>query len=198
METQKLIPVLLLLAVSPLRAQTPADASRRGLLRGQANLAGGYLFAQKSFGAYIAGDADLYLGDRVSVTGELWYGIPTDNGPLRQNHAIFAGFNYHPLKHPRWDPYVGFSPGMALVRVRYDAGDGPRSSPFTPVPQPAVTAGCNWYLGTIFHLFVKVRWVHGQMMGAAPFPTPLHELKISGGLGWNLRVMRKKPSARGI
>lgn len=193
METKKLILVPLLLAVLCTRAQVvPITQARTGFVRAQGNLAGGYLFSQKSYTAYLAGDADVYLSERVSVAGEIWYSLATNDDNLRQNHSIFGGLSYHPVQHSRWDPYVGFSPGMGLAKLDYENEGTRHTSALTPVPLLGVVTGCNWYVGSIFHLFVKVRWTNGQVMGDAPFRTPLHELKITGGLGWNLRAWKPK------
>lgn len=186
METAKLMFLSLLLCVQGLYAQG-MPGSRKGLIRAQANLAGGYRFPQKNFAAYLAGDLDVYLSERVSVGGEVWYSLPLNDGPLRQNHAVFAGFSYHPLRQGAWDPFIGFSPGLALCKIVYEDASGRHSTPLSPAPLLGITGGCNWYLGSIFHLFVRLRWAQGQLMGDAPFRTPLQELKISGGLGWNIR-----------
>lgn len=193
MESKKLILLPLYCLVLQAAAQTlPITEDRTGFVRAQANLAGGYLFSQKSYSAYITGDADLYIHDKVSVAGEIWYSFATDDGPLRQNHALFGGLSYHPVAHSRWDPYVGFSPGIGFAKIAYETDGNRRSSPLTPAPLLGAVTGCNYYVGSVFHLFVKVRWVNGQVMGDAPFRTPLHELKITGGLGWNLRVWKPK------
>jgi len=185
MEAAKRVILLLLLGMQGIHAQV-MPGERNGLIRAQANLAGGYRFPQKSFAAYVAADMDIFLSERVSVGGEIWYSLPLDDGPLRQNHAFFAGFNYHPLKQGRWDPFVGFSPGVALCKIAYEDASGRHSTPLSPAPLFSVAGGCNWYLGSVFHLFVRLRWAQGQVMGDAPSRTPLQELKISGGLGWNI------------
>jgi hypothetical protein len=197
METKRLIFLPLLFVICSVSAQViPFSQTRTGFIRAQGNLAGGYLFAQKNYSAYVMGDMDVYLSERVSVTGEAWYSFATSDGALRHNHSIFTGFNCHLTGKGVWDPYIGLSPGLGLVAVRYENEGNRLISPIIPVPLVGITAGCNWYLGSIFHLFIKVRWVNGQMMGNAPFRTPLHELKITGGLGWNIRAWT--PKARSI
>lgn len=196
METKKLIVLPLLFLVCSVSAQVPFAQSRTGFIRAQGNLAGGYLFAQKSYAAFVTADVDVYLSERVSVAGEAWYSFALSDGPLRHNHSLFGGFNCHLTKKGAWDPYIGFSPGLGLVAVRYETGDTRVVSPVTPVPLVGITAGCNRYLGSVFHLFLKVRWANGQMTGAPPFRTPLHELKITAGLGWNIRAWLPKKMAR--
>lgn len=174
--------------------QKPLPFDRTGTLRAQANLAGGYLFQQKDYAAYITGDFDLYVSQRVSITGEGWYSfaLTSNQEGLQKNHALYTGFSYHLLRHKHWDPYVGFSPGAGFVSVSY-AGDGRRTETNIMVtPLASFTAGCNWYVGSIFHFFLKLRFTSGQVMGDMPEPVRLEELKITGGLGWNIRCWNRK------
>lgn len=196
METKSLILLPLLLVYFQATAQVmPITEARTGFIRAQGNLAGGYLFSQKNYTAYITGDADVYVSENVSVAGELWYSFATNEDALRQNHSLFGGINYHPVKHSRVDPFIGFSPGMGLSKIAYDMNNSRHSTPLTPTPLIGVVTGCNWYVGSIFHMFIKARWVHGQVMGDAPFRTSLHEIKITAGLGWNLRMWKPKRHA---
>lgn len=168
---------------------------RKGCIMAQGNLAPGYLFAQKSVAAYVDGDLELFLDDRASFIGSAWVSFATSekNKPgLRANHAIFWGANYHFLKPCRWDPYVGFTPGMGLVRASYKDGEQLKYTPFSVVPLVGLSFGCNYYVGSIFHFFVKVQGVSGQMFTTLPVPKRLDELKFMAGLGWNLRMWKPK------
>jgi len=172
--------------------QLPFD--RTGTLRTQANLAGGYLFAQKEYTAYISADLNYYVSPRVSVTGEGWYSFTTsgEETGLQKNHSLFGGLSYHILRNEHWDPYVGFSPGAAFVSSGYDDQGTIRETNITAAPLISITAGCNWYVGSIFHFYFKLRFVSGQMTGEVPAPVRLEELKITGGLGWNINCRRKR------
>jgi hypothetical protein len=184
-------------AIGAAFAQQPVPFDRTGTLRTQANLAGGYLFAQKDYAAYITGDFDLYVSPRVSITGEGWYSfaLNSDGMGLRQNHSLFAGMNYHILRNEKWDPYVGFSPGAAFVSAGYDDQGTLRETKIHAAPLVSITAGCNWYIGSIFNIFLKMRFTSGQVMGEMPGVTRLEELKITGGLGWNFRCWKPKKKA---
>lgn len=193
MEAGKKIITALLLFIAISASAQPIVESRKGNLRTQGNLAGGYLFAQKSAGAYLAGDFDLFIDERVSITGAGWYGFKTgDNrSGLLRNHALFSGFNYHPVKKGRWDPFIGISPGMGIAEIKFMDGEGVAQTTVGVAPLISGEAGCNYYVGSIFNLFVKFRAVTGQARGDAPAPVRLDEIKVSAGLGWNFRLWRQ-------
>ncbi|MES2619574.1 MAG: hypothetical protein V4615_01895 [Bacteroidota bacterium] len=169
--------------------------TRKGCIRSQGNIAGGYLFAQKTPSAYLNGDMDLFLQDRVAFTGSAFYSFALNRSNqtgIKANHAVFGGFNYHFLKPSRWDPYIGLSPGLGVVQIAYKDGDEIRGTPNTPVPLVSAAIGCNYYIGSIFHFFVKFQGVAGQVFSTLPAPSRLDELKFMVGLGWNLRLWKPK------
>lgn len=168
---------------------------RKGCVRSQGNIAAGYLFGQKQPSAYLNGDVDLFLDDRIAFTGSAWYSFALNRKNetgLKANHAVFSGFNYHFLKPKRFDPFIGIAPGMGLVQAAYKEGDVLKRTPYTPIPLISGSIGCNYYIGSIFHFFVKVQGVAGQMFSTLPSPVRVDELKFMAGLGWNLRLWKPK------
>ena len=197
METQKIRIALMGLIVF-VSLQSPAQKiweERRGCIMGQGNLAPAYLFAQKGVTGYVDGDIEIYLADRISLIGSAWASFATthqDQMGIKANHAIFWGMNYHFLKPSRWDPYVGFTPGIGLSRASYRSGEEIRYSPYTLVPLVGLSVGCNYYVGSIFHFFVKVQGVAGELISTLPAPIRLDEIKFMAGLGFNLRAWKTK------
>ena len=164
---------------------------RKGCLRFQGNLAPGYLFWQKDVTAYVNGDVDYFIDDRTAVFGSLWASFNMGNDPkgLFANHALFSGVNYHFLKPQRIDPYVGFTPGLGLVRAGYlDTTGRYQKTNFTPIPLISASIGFNYYLGFIFNFFVKAQFTAGQIFSTLPVEKRVDELKITIGLGYNARV----------
>ena len=196
MESQKII----MMAIGILLfIQLPAQRiweDRKGSVTAQGNLAPGYLFAQKSVSAYVDGDIQLFVEDRCALTGSIWASFATTqkNKPgLRANHAVYWGAEYHFLKPSRWDPFVGIAPGLGLVRASYMNGDDElKLTPFSVAPLIAASVGCNYYIGSVFHFFVKMQGVAGVMFSTEPSPQRLDELKFMAGLGWNLRLWKVK------
>ena len=168
---------------------------RKGCVRVQGNLAPGYMFKQKIATAYVNSDIDLFFDNHVSFTGTAWYSFALNRKietGVKANHAIFWGLNYHFLKPSRWDPYIGFTPGLGIVKAAYKDNDILRRTKYTAVPLVSASVGCNYYVGWVFNVFVKMQAVTGQIFSTLPAPVRLDELKIMAGLGWNLRLWKPK------
>lgn len=191
---KKVSSVILAICVAYVGYAQTEKFDRTGTIRAQGNLASGYLFNQKEFGAYIVANVDVYVAPKVSIMGEGWYGfnLHNDQTGIRGNHAVFAGINYHFIRHKNWDPYIGFSPGVGMVVAGYADSMALRQSRLMVGPLLSLDAGCNWYIGAIFNIFINLRFVSGQVMGEPPTATRLEELKLSAGLGWNFRAWKRK------
>ena len=177
------------------KEKMPIWEVRKGCLSFQGNLAPGYLFFQKDVTAYVNGDVECFVDDRTAVFGSLWASFNMGNDPkgLFANHALFTGINYHFLKPQRIDPYIGLTPGIGLVRAGYsDSLGNLHKTDFTPIPLIAVAAGFNYYIGSVFHLFVKAQFTAGQIFSSLPVEKHVDELKITAGLGYNFRAWRPK------
>ena len=169
--------------------------TRKGCIRTQGNFSGGYLFGQKAASAYLNGDIDVFVDDRVGVTGSAFYSFALNRNNqtgLKANHAVFFGINYHFLKPQRFDPFIGFTPGMGLVQAAYKDGDVLKRTPYAAIPLLSATIGFNYYVGSIFNFFAKVQGVTGHVVSTMPSAMRLDELKFMAGLGWNLRMWKPK------
>jgi hypothetical protein len=168
---------------------------RKGCVVVQGNLAPGVFLSTKQVSAYFNGDAEVFLDDRFAYEGAIWYSFATTrpNQPgIKANHAVFSGAEYHFLKPRRWDPFVSITPGLGFVQVAYNNGDGITVAPYSLAPLISMSAGCNYYVGWIFHFFVKVQGVVGQTFGELPVAQRIDEIKITCGLGLNLRAWKPK------
>lgn len=197
METQKIKSIFAVVFVL-LALQAGAQKiweERTGCLSAQGNLAPGYLFAQKSVSAYVDGDIQVFINNKVAITGAAWVSFATNDkshAGLRANHAIFWGAEYHFLKPSRIDPFISFTPGLGLVRASYLNAEDVKLTPFAIVPLMGLSIGCNYYVGSVFHFFVKVQGVAGQVFSSLPAPARLDEIKFMAGLGFNLRAWKPK------
>ncbi len=168
---------------------------RKGCIRSQGNLGGGYLFAQKKISGYLNGEMEVFLEDRVAYTGAICFSFLTikkNETGIKVNHAVFSGANYHFLKPSRWDPYVGLTPGVGLLKATFQNGDELKTTSFSIAPLLSVQVGCNFYVMSFLHFFVKAQFVTGQMFGTLPSPQRIDEMKFMGGMGWNLRLWKPK------
>jgi hypothetical protein len=201
MNTNTIICVLCSIILSTSSAAQKITELRKGCARVQGNLAGGYLFEQKQYTAYVTGDADYFIENRVSLTGSAWYALPLRSKNvmgIRANHAVLGGFNYHFTQKGMFDPYAGITPGLGLVQVNYQSGEAIATSRLLAAPLLSASVGCNVYIGSIFHFFAKVQGVTGQVFKDLPAPGRLDELKVTAGLGFNARLRKPKTLWEGL
>lgn len=194
METKKIIFILVLVCLGVVYAQRDS-IPKKGMLRAQANISGGYMFSQKKFAPYISANLDYYFTENFSIVGDVWFSFDMVNMQqlgLRKNYSTFLGLNYHPLKYSRWDPYIGFSAGAGLITINHFQDTLIRESPIQFTPLVSMSAGLNYYIGSIFHFFVQCKFVAGGTNSSVYGRTYLEELKLSGGLGWNFTPRKKK------
>jgi hypothetical protein len=198
MEKKKIIGAIMVFVICTGNMLAQKDSvPKTGMLRAQANISGGYLFSQKKYAPYISANIDYYINNNFSITSEAWVSfdiINMENIGLRKNYSLFLGLNYHPVKFSRWDPYIGFSAGGGIHTVNYFQDTLIRESPIQFTPLVGVTAGCNYYIGSVFHFFVQAKFVAGGSNSSQYGRTYLEEIKFSGGLGWNFtpRIKKKK------
>jgi hypothetical protein len=169
---------------------------RKGCIAAQGNLAPGYLIETKQVSAYVDGDMQLFLSDRFAYEGAIWYSFATTHpgqAGIKANDALFAGGEYHFLKPGRCDPFGSLTPGVGLVQVAYNNGEGGiATTPYCAVPLVSASIGCNYYVGWIFHFFVKVQGVAGQTFSNMPVPQRIDEVKFTFGFGLNSRVWKPR------
>jgi hypothetical protein len=159
-------------------------------LRAMGTLAPGF-FTSGATAVYFAGDFDYYLNERISVNGEGHYFLSDLHGnpQIINYHALLAGVNYHFTESKQFDPFIGMQPGLGLVEGVRLIGMSP--SRFEAVPLLSFCAGTNFYVGSIFHFFVKVRYLQGHSLSATDYKVPLGEFRLMAGLGFNVGVRDK-------
>jgi hypothetical protein len=186
MESKKVMILVLGIGCALTLSAQPITEVRKGHLRSQANLSWGYMPVQKQSAAYISGDWDAFITNYLSLYGEGWFNIPTHSGKgLRSNHSLISGMNYHFVKSGKWDPFVGGGPGMNIYTIRYGIIEGGWTNSTRAAPVVSAVLGCNFYAGSIFNFFVKMRGMAGMGNHRAVGTVPLHEIRISAGMGWN-------------
>lgn len=167
---------------------------RKGMARGQGNVAAGYFLSRREFSGYVTGDAEYFIDNRAGFSGELWYNLPfrAATRGFWKHHSIYAGMNWHFLKPQKFDPFIGLSPGISMANEKFqDALGIIRSTDYKIIPDISITIGCNYYIGSIFHFYLRLKYVYSDFTGVYE-STRLDELKITAGLGWNLRIIKPK------
>ncbi|MCX7745090.1 MAG: hypothetical protein N2167_11050 [Flavobacteriales bacterium] len=191
---KKKISVFIILCLMSLKGITQEDAiERTGMFRGQANLAGSYIMPFKQFGTFITGDFNYYLNPQVSITGEGWYMLPvTEKQLFTAHHNLLGGITWHLSKNTRWDPYLAFTPGISFTAQRDTTEGNNRITPVALSPALTLAVGCNYYAGSIFHFFVKIRYLYTNLIAQELPSSTLHEIRITAGLGFNFRKKKIK------
>ena len=185
-------------------AQTESEFVKKHLLRTQGNISIGYMLKQKMAPAYIGGDFDFFLSEKVSWYGEGSFFVTNTTQEtsykIKHNHAILSGFNIHFTDKKRFDPYIGINPGIMISQFGPvgDVNIALYNPPFTQntrvgiSPVFSAAAGVNYYIGSIFNFFVRVRYIQGQFFSNSMERIPLSEFRFSAGLGWNWNFFQKK------
>ena len=182
--------ILIFVSVVPFFANARQDSSRyihKGLLRAQATISPGFMLKEGITNIYIHGDLEYYVEDNISVRGDSYYYLNTieDKKPFIVNNSSFLGAVYHFPTASSLDPYIGIQPGIAYSQANTQLLIDDNRATTNPLISSVV--GVNYYAPRIFHLFVSVRYVSGKHLSDAPSPLSLNEVKLSFGLGWNIR-----------
>jgi hypothetical protein len=168
--------------------------TRTGLLKTSLTLSKGQMLANNGYStAYLHGFLEYFPSERVSLRGDSYLQVlnrPSDNlstsFPLESNHTVFSGVMYHFLAGA-FDPYVGLQPGLAYGRLGL-----PFTLEYSLSPVLGITGGANYYVGKYFNFFLSAQWVQGKATTKEIGAFSLNEIRVSGGLGFNLDVLRNK------
>lgn len=166
-----------------------APITRAGLVRAQLTISPSYSFSDQESYFYLHGNLEGYLSDRLSLSGEAYYGLGnTASGsyPFLHNHSGFFGASWHYVKNSN-DLYVGLQPGLAFTRLDESENNmKPTSSGINPLF--SAVAGYNFYVSRVFHFFVQSRLILGEHTYDVAWD--LSELRLSAGLGFNINTLK--------
>jgi len=159
--------------------------------RAMGTLCPGVFTSNGATSLYFSGDWDYYFNEHFSMNGEGHYFLAnlTGNTSITSYHSLLWGMNYHFLIFNQLDPFVGMEPGFGFVDGTRLFGSKPNA--FETIPLITFTVGTNFYVGSIFHFFIKARYLQGQSLSATDYHLSLSEFRFMGGLGWNLGVKNK-------
>jgi hypothetical protein len=183
------------------QAQDNNTFVKKYLLRTQGNLSVGYMVKQKTVPAYIGGDFDYFIDERVSWYGEGSFFVTSTSDEvgykIKHNHAILSGVNIHLTANKRFDPYIGINPGIMISQFgSTNIIIGPQYTKVGVSPVFSAAVGINYYVGSIFNFFVRARYIQGQFFANSMERIPLSEFRFSAGLGWNWSFIQKAMAKR--
>ncbi len=194
MKNSKILVLISLLLIGlSLKAQEDRVEKKDGMLRATAGIEPGVLLNSGNLTTYISGLLEYHLQERISVRGDISAYFNLKDSPLLSNHGLYFGALYHFSDRAIVDPYLGIQPGIHLTKFRYfdDSGAGPFRSEFRVLPVASIVGGVNFYVSRFFNFYISSRAVFGTFSGGAnPLSQPLHELRISFGLGFNLGLKK--------
>jgi hypothetical protein len=172
-------------------ADAQGTFTKRHGFRAMGTLTPGVFTSNASTALYFSGNWDYYFNEHISMTGEghVFLSNLTGNSNITSYHSVLWGMNYHFLENTQLDPFIGMQPGFGFVNGLRIFGNTPNA--FETVPLITFSAGTNFYVGSIFHFFVNVRYLQGQSLSATDYKLSLSEFRFMGGLGWNLGVKNK-------
>ena len=188
-----LILISLLFIGITLKAQEDRVEKKDGMLRATAGIEPGILLNSGDLTTYISGLLEYHLQERISVRGDVSAYFNLKDSPLLSNHGLYFGAMYHFSDRAIVDPYLGIQPGIHLSRYRYfdDNGKGPFNTTFRVLPVTSIVGGVNFYVSRFFNFYIASRAVFATFSGGGnPLSQPLHELRISFGLGFNLGLKK--------
>ncbi|CAG0966540.1 MAG: hypothetical protein HND27_04205 [Bacteroidetes bacterium] len=167
----------------------------KGLLRFQGTLSAGKMLQQNVKNVLLHGDMEYYTDQKISIRSDVYYFVnsPGNNKPLKQNHSLFVGSNFHLFSQGSFDAYIGIQPGVALSQSAVPKESSPVFSTYPSTFNPLFSGivGFNYYGPQYFHLFIQARYISGNHLSDVA-PIPLEELRVSFGLGFNLNVLNLK------
>ena len=178
----------ILLQAAPASAQD--SLPRKGLLLGAGAIAPGFMLQHDITNIHVVGRLEYYLEERISVRGRgSWYVDAQQDMPLlARNDQLSFGAYYH-TGTGRLDLHAGVEPGISFTRPDLPV-IGLVELPLRVLPTAALSAGLTWFVWDHFHFFLDVRQHWASYQGMPGGPLRLHELVVSGGLGFHLRAAR--------
>lgn len=199
--------IFLLICVITAKAQEEkSQYIRKGLLRSMATISPGIMLKVNASTIFLHGNLEYYVADNVSLRGDSYYYI---NGkyndglaPFAFNHSTFAGASYHFKTKNNFNPYLALEPGISVTQSYFYTckkslfvcdEENIVSNESSVMANPLISGaiGFNFYFQRWFHLFGEARYISGRHLSDAPTSFPLHELRFSFGLGWNINLIKR-------
>lgn len=140
-----------------------------------------------------SGNWNYYLSEHISIQGEGTYflnTLQTARHGLKSLHKLNGGLSWHFLSKRAFDPFVGLHPGVGFLT--HYRGTNLIQVALMPendvVPMISISGGANYYVGSVFHFFVHLRYSSARSYAAQSGLENLSELQLSLGLGLNFGV----------
>lgn len=205
MEKKKFLIILPIFMLLSLSIQAQKKERKIGIHKNLIRTTGSYAFGYggKEWKYNLYGEAGFLLTEHIEVNGGVTFQLGSSDkysinrlmgeyvapgqmtGDYRW-HGVWWGAKYHFLTEKQLDIYAGFQPGMAAVFTGENYSDwfGYQHKEFGVAPFLTECAGVAFY-GSFFHLYAEARFIQGKYH-SPQYSLPLHELRLSFGLGFNI------------
>jgi hypothetical protein len=166
----------------------------KGLFCLRGSLAYGHMTKLNANNIFLSGNIDYYFEDRISMRGDGYFFIDSYKGkqPFSTLHSLFAGPIFHVAPIGSFDPYVGLECGISIAKASSPCLGDPCTNNMLPQemktglnPLISPVIGFNYFGTKWFHLTFDARYIAGTFSDNYN-SAPLHEIRLSFGLGFNL------------
>jgi len=132
-----------------------------------------------------------FVKDKIELRGDAFYFLNSfgDRPRFSMNHQLYAGVFYKFLSDKKFQPYLGFQPGIAMSQSsEYGALDFETQEleyQITYNPVGSIAGGFDFFGEKWFYLFTEARYIFGKHKSNT-YPVFLDEFRLSFGLGFTL------------
>ncbi len=173
------------------RAQTPDSYVSAGLLRGSLGLNSGFMLQHPCTNLYLGGLAEYFPDPVISLRGDCrWYLDARGETPVLADNLIILFGGYFHQAIGRHDFSIGIQPGLGFTRPLASGEYSLNSRRAIPY----LSAGLSYslYFSRFCHFFLNASWLNASYRGNEAGRMRLSEIEVSGGLGFQLDLARKK------
>lgn len=129
-----------------------------------------------------------FVKNKIELRGDAFYFLNSfgDRPRFSMNHQLYAGVFYKFLSEKKFQPYVGFQPGIAMSQsseygaLNFEKQEVEYQVTYNPVG--SIAGGFDFFGEKWFYLFVEARYIFGKHKSNT-YPVFLDEFRMSFGLG---------------
>jgi hypothetical protein len=165
-------------------------------IEGSATIAPSWMLNRGESNYYIMAYGEYHFSEKLSLRSDNFFFVDSDaevpffDDAFRSYFGVFV----HDQKG-NWDKYIGFQPGISLLRKNpYSDGIQPFSplpdEPLSVVPSLSLTVGTSFYVWKYFNFFANLSYVNSTMGGISGGPHRTDELILSAGLSFQVKVKK--------
>ncbi len=175
-----------ILLASTTFAQEEKSYIQPGLISTSLTLSPAKMLNRKDMNYYVSGYLEGRLDRHLSLRGEAHYMLGNANTKFLKNNArVLFGLEYGlPVRNA--DFHLGFMPGVSVLQSNFA-----RNARWEVVPLISVSGGVKFYVWKFFNFFMHVNYIHTELNNLESISGKADELVFTGGLGYNIQLLKK-------